>query len=70
MRRRAPLFTRALSSLPPLEEYTIAMHRERYAAVKHIELKQRIYLAGRKQYSTRRLHPAASVLEDLPDHYE
>lgn len=62
------LFTRALSSLPPLEEYTIAMHRERYAAVKHIELKQRIYLAGRKQYSTRRLHPAASVLEDLPDH--
>lgn len=55
----------ALRKLPPLIEYTIPLHRQRYRACEHIELKQKLYLAGKTPYTHRgALHPAISVASD------
>ena len=45
-----------LRALPFLEEYTLEWHREHYQAVRHISIKQGMYLAGAARYSEKQKH--------------
>mmetsp|Transcript_20420 Transcript_20420/g.61012 ORF Transcript_20420/g.61012 Transcript_20420/m.61012 type:complete len:625 (+) Transcript_20420:36-1910(+) len=55
----------ALRELEHLPSYTLAMHKERYRACEHIQLKQQLYLVGTNQYSRKNVpHRAVSVEVD------
>lgn len=59
---QSPQSLRHLSRIP---EYTLALHRSCYSAVRHISLKQKMYLQGYKQYSCIDLvHPNESIESD------
>jgi gamma-glutamylcyclotransferase (GGCT)/AIG2-like uncharacterized protein YtfP len=56
---------RALRDLPTISEYTAEIHDSRYRPIEHIQLKQRLYLAGKDQYTRRGVpHPPAAVEDD------
>lgn len=48
-------------ALPCLQEYTLKLHKTKYHAVRHILLKQQLYLQGRTQYSHVALHPRMEI---------